>query len=88
LCNRETAASASFSCCPGIDNSKCKKPYSAAVRGVDRPAPPTRPPDIPGGGSGFRIPSETGDSEGDDPGYNLLDGGGSDQDGSMEVDFH
>jgi hypothetical protein len=61
---------------------------SAAVRGVDRPAPPARPPDIPGGGSGFRIPSETGDSEDDDPGYNLCGGGDSDQDGSMEVDFH
>jgi hypothetical protein len=61
---------------------------SVAVRGVDRPAPPARPPDIPGGGSGFRIPSETGDPEDDDPGYNLCGGGDSDQDGSMGVDFH
>ena len=63
-------------------------PASAAVRAADRPAPPARPPDVPGGGSGFRIPSETGDSEDDDPGYNLCGGGDSDQDGSMEVDFH
>jgi hypothetical protein len=61
---------------------------STAVRGVDRPAPSARPPDIHGGDSGFRIPSETGDSEDNDPGYNLCGGGDSDQDGSMEVDFH
>jgi hypothetical protein len=46
------------------------------------------PPDIPGGGSGFQIPSETGDSEDDNPGYNLCCGGDPDQDDSMEVDFH
>jgi hypothetical protein len=61
---------------------------SAAVRGVDQPTPPARPSDIPGRGSGFRIPSETGDSEDDDPGYNLCHRDDSDQDGSMEVDFH
>jgi hypothetical protein len=38
--------------------------------------------------AGFRIPSETGDSEDDDPGYDLCGRGDSDQDGSMEVDFH
>jgi hypothetical protein len=37
---------------------------------------------------GFRIPSETDDSEDNDPGYNLCGGGDSDQDGSMEMDFH
>jgi hypothetical protein len=36
----------------------------------------------------FRIPSETGGSEDDDPGYNLCGGGDSDRDGSMEMDFH
>jgi hypothetical protein len=36
----------------------------------------------------LQIPSESGDSEGDDTGYNLFGGGGSNQDGSMEVDFH
>jgi hypothetical protein len=66
---------------------------SAAVRGVDRPAPPARPPDIPGAWWGLWVSDPVrdrrgGDSEGDDPGYNLLGGGGSDQDGSIEVDFH
>jgi hypothetical protein len=50
-------------------------------RGVDRSVPPACSPDIP-------IPSETGDSEGNDPDYNLCGGGDSDQDGSMGVGFH
>jgi hypothetical protein len=46
------------------------------------------PPTYLVGARGFKIPSETGDSEDEDPGYNLCGGSDFDQDGSMEVDFH